>query len=239
MKALDIKHIENWVFDLDNTLYRADSQFFSQIDRKMTAYIERFLNITTQEATKIRQDYWVKYGTTLSGLIAVNNMDPEAFLTYVHDVDLSALTPQPALRNIINKLPGRKFIFTNGSKAHAHNVAGHLNLWDLFDGSFGIEDANYIPKPKSEPYHIFCKQFDIKPETAIMFEDSPSNLEVPKSLGMKTVLITSDENWSHIPEDKRPANRGREAGWIDASTHDLTDWLRRHAPVMMTENEKR
>jgi len=226
--VLDIQHIENWVFDLDNTLYRADSQFFSQIDQKMTAYIERYLNISTQEATKIRQDYWVEYGTTLSGLIKVNNMDPEDFLAYVHDVDLTALAPEPALRDVIKNLPGRKFIFTNGSKAHAHNVAGHLNLWDLFDGSFGIEDANYIPKPKHDPYRIFCDQFDIQPQTAIMFEDSPSNLQVPKTLGMKTVLITSDENWSHIPKDKRPANKDSNANWIDAATHDLTDWLIRH-----------
>ena len=141
-------HIRNWIFDLDNTLYRADVEFFSQIDRKMTAFISRYLALQPNEARLIQKDYLAEYGTSLSGLMAVHGMDPAEFLDYVHDVDLSMLVPDPKLRTYIEALPGRKFIFTNGSKGHAKNVAGHLNLFDLFDGSFGIEDGDYVPKPK-------------------------------------------------------------------------------------------
>jgi len=225
---MELGHIQDWIFDLDNTLYRADSNFFSQIDYKMTAFISEYLGVSTPKATQLRKDYWVEYGTTLSGMIKVHNMDPADFLDYVHDVDLSALSPEPALREILQALPGRKFIFTNGSKAHARNVAGHLNLWDLFDGSFGIEDAAYIPKPKTAPYKIFCDRFNITPDKAIMFEDSISNLKVPNALGMKTVLIASGQVWSHIPEAKKPANPSASAPWVDVTTDDLSGWLKTH-----------
>lgn len=222
---MSLSHIDTWIFDLDNTLYRADMEFFSQIDKKMTAFISRYLAMETAEAAEIRKQYWAEYGTTLSGLMAVHGMDPAEFLDYVHDVDLDMLRPDPQLRAAIKALPGHKYIFTNGSKAHAHNVGSHLGLYDLFDGSFGIEDANYVPKPKQDPYDIFCDVFEVNPQTAIMFEDSVRNLEVPKEMGMTTVLITTDTDWGHELEVTRPAGSTTQANWVDAVTDDLAGWL--------------
>lgn len=218
-------HVDTWIFDLDNTLYRADAEFFSQIDTKMTAFISRYLALETEQAAAVRKDYWAEYGTTLSGLMAVHGMDPAEFLDYVHDVDLNFLKPDPKLRTAIKALPGRKYIFTNGSKGHAHNVGSHLNIFDLFDGSFGIEDANYVPKPKSAPYDIFCDVFKIDPKTSIMFEDSVRNLEVPKHMGMATVLVTSDVVWGSAPEVVGPDGTPTKADWVDAVTDDLPSWL--------------
>ena len=220
-----LDHVENWIFDLDNTLYRADAEFFSQIDRKITSYISRYLALQPTEARLLQKDYLAEYGTSLSGLMAVHGMDPAEFLDYVHDVELHMLDPDPQLRENIKALKGRKFIFTNGSKGHAKNVAGHLNLFDLFDGSFGIEDVDYIPKPKRSPYIKFCDVFDIDPKTAIFFEDSVRNLEVPKHMGMTTVLVTSNEDWSHEPEITRPAGQTTKADYVDYITSDLTGWL--------------
>jgi len=218
-------HIRNWIFDLDNTLYRADLEFFSQIDRKMTDFISRYLSLQPHEARTVQKDYLAEYGTSLSGLMAVHGMDPAEFLDYVHDVDLSMLKPDPRLRAHIQALPGRKFIYTNGSKGHARNVAGHLNLFDLFDGSFGIEDGDYVPKPKRSPYIKFCDIFDIDPETAIFFEDGLRNLKVPKYMGMTTVLVTSETDWSNEPEITRPAGNSTNADYVDFITNDLTAWL--------------
>lgn len=222
---LDLQHIQNWIFDLDNTLYRADAEFFSQIDLKITQYISRYLALQPNKARLLQKEFLAEYGTSLSGMMAVHGMDPAEFLDYVHDVDLHMLEPDPQLRNYIQALPGRKFIFTNGSKGHARNVAGHLNLFDLFDGHFGIEDVDYVPKPKRSPYIKFCDVFDIDPETAIFFEDSVRNLEVPKHMGMRTVLVISDEDWGHEPEITRPAGRTTKADWVDYITNDLTGWL--------------
>lgn len=221
----ELGHICNWIFDLDNTLYRADADFFSQIDRKMTDFISRYLALQPEKARALQKDYLVEYGTSLSGLMAVHGMDPAEFLDYVHDVDLSLLTPDPALRDHISALPGRKFIFTNGSKGHAKNVASHLGIFDLFDGSFGIEDGDYVPKPKRSPYIKFCDVFDVDPKTAIFFEDGLRNLEVPKHMGMTTVLVTSTVDWSHEPADIRPAGHMTDAAFVDHITNDLTGWL--------------
>lgn len=215
----------NWIFDLDNTLYKGDAAFFSQIDKKMTGFISRYLALQPTEARIVQKQYLAEYGTSLSGLMAVHGMDPAKFLDYVHDVDLDILKPDPNLRAAIEALPGRKFIFTNGSRGHAVNVGTHLGLFDLFDGSFGIEDMDYVPKPKRSPYIKFCDVFDIDPETAIMFEDSPRNLEVPKHMGMGTVLVTSDVDWSGETKVTSVDGTVKRADWIDVVTDDLSGWL--------------
>lgn len=223
MTTLD--HIDAWVFDLDNTLYSGDARFFAQIDKKMTAFISDFLDMPPTEARVLQKQYLVEYGTSLSGLMAVHDMDPAAFLHHVHDIDLGMLTPDPSLRQGIEALPGRKFIFTNGSRLHAKNVGEHLGLYDLFDGVFAIEDTDYVPKPKQAPYDQFISAFDINPARAFMAEDSVRNLEVPKSMGMSTLLITSDIDWSHEPKASRPHDGTNVPDFVDMHTSDLPAWL--------------
>jgi len=222
----DLSHIQSWIFDLDNTLYPADVEFFNQIVVKMKHYVAEFLSIEPDAALAIQKEYLAKYGTTLSGMMAVHDIDPAPFLKYVHDVDLSYLSPNPALRKHIAALAGQKFIFTNGSKAHAENVATYLKLFDLFDGHFGVEDTGYIPKPNAHAYDVFLSRFDIDPTKAIFFEDNLRNLDVPKQLGMTTVLVVSNEDWSHEPEAARPASGAGEADFVDYVTNDLAGWLK-------------
>jgi putative hydrolase of the HAD superfamily len=221
----DLSHIDSWIFDLDNTLYPADAEFFAQIVTKIEQYVSRYLSLEPEAALHLQKEYLIEYGTTLSGMIAVHGMDPAPFLDYVHDVDLAFLKPNPELRQNIAALPGKKFIFTNGSKAHARNVATHLNLFDLFDGHFGVEDTGYIPKPKRQAYDVFLEVFRINPAKAIFFEDNLRNLEVPKNLGMQTVLIVSDKDWNQEPDAAKLAYSGEVAEYVDYITCDLARWL--------------
>lgn len=190
----------------------------------MTAYISRYLALQPTEARILQKEYLAEYGTSLSGLMAVHGMDPAEFLDYVHDVDLEMLRPDPKLREGIKRLPGRKFIFTNGSQGHAKNVGTHLNVYDLFDGIFGIEDVDYVPKPKRSPYIKFCDYFDIDPAKAIMFEDSVRNLEVPKHMGMATVLVASNIDWFYDNAAENPVSENSDE-WVDYATDDLAGWL--------------
>lgn len=232
MSKADLSHISHWIFDLDNTLYPADVEFFSQIVVKIEQYVARYLSLEPEAALHLQKEYLTEYGTTLSGMMAVHGMDPAPFLDYVHDVDLAFLKPNPDLRKNIKALPGQKYIFTNGSKGHARNVAGHLKLFDLFDGHFGVEDTGYIPKPKPQAYDAFLRVFpEINPKKAIFFEDNLRNLKVPKELGMTTVLVVSDEDWSHEPEDARPAGGGDTADFVDYVTNDLATWLGENSPT--------
>lgn len=227
---MDLTNIKTWIFDLDNTLYRADVSFFADIGEKMTIFISRHLALQPDHARALQEEYFHDYGTTLSGLMNVHGMDPAEFLDYVHDIDLSVLTPQPALRAAIEALPGRKLIFTNGSRGHIRNVAGHLNLLDLFDGGFAIEDAHYIPKPKRDAYKTFNSVFDIDPATSIFFEDMVRNLEVPKQMGMTTVLVGEKPGWSRAPKVTHPSGTVRKVDWVDAVTDDMTGWLVENRP---------
>lgn len=182
---------ETWIFDLDNTLYRGDNGFFSQIDKKMNEFIVSALDVTLEDAAQMRHEYYVSYGSTLSGLMSNHGVEPERFLEYVHDIDLSPIAAAPELAQALTALPGRRFIFTNGSRRHAERVVEKLGVSGCFDDVFDIAAAGFTPKPAREAYDRFLRRLDVQPRAAAMFEDLPHNLENPHDLGMQTVLVTS------------------------------------------------
>lgn len=183
------RHVDVWIFDLDNTLYPARYSLFDQIDRKMTAFIMRKLGLSQTAANRLRAQYWRAHGTTLAGLMAHHPIDPAEYLADVHDIDLSALPRDPALVQAVRLLPGRRIVHTNGSRQHAQQVVRHLGLEGAFDALFGIEDSDHIPKPHAHAFDRIMTQAGIDPRRAAMFEDSPRNLLVPAERGMVTILV--------------------------------------------------
>ena len=128
----ELKKIKYWLFDLDNTLYSGDTKVFDQVDKKMTFFISDKLNVTVEEAKKIQKSYFHEYNTTLNGMIKNHKIDAQEFLEFVHDVDLDFLKKDTKLQNELNNLNGKKYIFTNGSKAHAANVTKKIGIQNLF-----------------------------------------------------------------------------------------------------------
>tara|TARA_S200000501_G_scaffold51587_1_gene41598 strand:+ start:4621 stop:5313 length:693 start_codon:yes stop_codon:yes gene_type:complete len=188
---MSLSLIKTWIFDLDNTLYPPEENIFSQIDQKMTSFIADNLKISNEEAFNIQKQNFIDHGTTLAGFMNSGNdkIDPDKFLEFVHDINLNSLQEDSNLRKILLLLPGKKYIFTNGTKKHAENVLKKLNLENIFQSIFGIKEANYLPKPNLETYNLFLKTYKIDPKTSIMFEDMGRNLIPAKELGMKTVLL--------------------------------------------------
>tara|TARA_B100000482_G_scaffold191662_1_gene177358 strand:+ start:982 stop:1674 length:693 start_codon:yes stop_codon:yes gene_type:complete len=188
---MSLSLIKTWIFDLDNTLYPPEENIFSQIDQKMTSFIADNLKISNEEAFNIQKQNFIDHGTTLAGFMNSGNdkIDPDKFLEFVHDINLNSLKEDSDLRKILLLLPGKKYIFTNGTKKHAENVLKKLNLENIFQSIFGIKEANYLPKPNLETYNLFLKTYNIDPKTSIMFEDMGRNLIPAKELGMKTVLL--------------------------------------------------
>ncbi|MBT6098704.1 MAG: pyrimidine 5'-nucleotidase [Marinovum sp.] len=205
-------HVTHWVFDLDNTLYPPAVRLFDQIEVKMTDYMVQLLDIEPAAANELRQHYWQTYGTTLAGLMQEHDIAPDPFLHDVHQIDFSALMPDPKLAEAIAALPGRKIIYTNGTAPYAREVLSARGLNGLFDAIYGVEHANYYPKPKAEAYEKVFKRDGLIPQQAAMFEDETRNLAVPASLGMRTVLVHG--------------TRAADTGYIDYETHDLTAFLR-------------
>jgi putative hydrolase of the HAD superfamily len=218
----EFAHVTDWVFDLDNTLYPHHVDLFAQIDRNMTAYVAKFLNMELDEARKLQKQYYYDHGTTLRGLMHHHGVDPADFLEAAHQIDYSLVPANPGLGAAIKALPGRKFIFTNGTVKHAQAAARALGILDHFEDIFDIVAADYVPKPAGATYDKFASLHRVDSRHAAMFEDLPRNLLVPKQLGMKTVLILPSgahkplERWE-IP-DETDEN-------IDYLTRDLTAFL--------------
>ncbi len=219
-------HVRDWVFDLDNTLYPASCDLFAEIDTRMTDFVARVTGLGREEARDLQKAYYAEYGTTLAGLMEVHKLDPADFLHYVHEIDLSPLPVLPGLRTALAALPGRKFIYTNGSRRHAARVVGKMGLSEVFDGHFGIEDSAYAPKPQAASYAAFCRQTGADPHQSIFFEDLSRNLAPAKAIGFTTVLVHSGKDWSHEPATARPAAPGDDAAaHIDYVTGDLAGFL--------------
>lgn len=189
MPRAAFSHVETWVFDLDNTLYAPSARLFDQIETRMNAYVMRTLGLDDETANRLRNHYWRTYGTTLAGLMHEHALDPEPYLADVHDIDLTAIAPTPDLAAAIARLPGRKIVFTNGSRTHAHRVTTAIGLSGAFDALYGFEDAAYVPKPQPSAFATVFALAGLAPERAAMFEDDPRNLAVPHDLGMRTVLV--------------------------------------------------
>ena len=182
-------HVTQWVFDLDNTLYPPEARLFDQIEVKMSAYVMASLGVDQTTADQLRRDYWRDYGTTLAGLMREHNVDPGPYLFDVHDIDLSHLNKDPALASAIDTLPGRKIVYTNGTAPYARQVLAARGLDQVFEAVYGVEEANFLPKPELEAFKTIFALDGIQPRQAAMFEDEARNLQVPHSLGMQTIHV--------------------------------------------------
>lgn len=192
-------HVEHWVFDLDNTLYPPEARLFDQIEKKMTTWVMEALGVARLEADRLRRHYWEKYGTTLAGLMQEHGVDPGPYLTDVHDISFASLSPDTKLRDAIGNLPGRKIVYTNACRPYAENVLEARGLSGLFEGVFGVEHAEFRPKPERQAFETVFAAAGIVPSRAAMFEDDPRNLAAPHEMGMRTVHVApAQEDAAHI-----------------------------------------
>ncbi|APG48065.1 pyrimidine 5'-nucleotidase [Phaeobacter porticola] len=189
MVAQSFSHVRHWVFDLDNTLYHPSARLFDQIEIKMTDYVMTALGVDRLLANKLRDDYWRDHGTTLAGLMAHHDIDPDPFLVAVHDISFDDLEPDALLAERIQNLPGKRIIYTNGTAPYAEQVLAARGLDGCFDEVYGVEHANYRPKPERQAFDIIFAKAGVEPEQAAMFEDDPRNLQAPHNLGMRTVHV--------------------------------------------------
>ena len=216
-------NVETWVFDLDNTLYPHHLNLWQQVDGRIRAYITNYLSISEDDAFRLQKDYYQRYGTTLRGLMTEHGMAPDDYLDVVHQIDHSPLVPNPALGAAIEKLPGRKLIFTNGTRRHAEAVMARLQIDRHFEDVFDIVAANLDPKPQPQVYDRFLARHGVDPARAALFEDLSRNLEVPHALGMTTVLVVPEGSRAVLREDWELS--GRDAPHVDHVTDDLTGFL--------------
>lgn len=186
---IDLSHVSAWVFDMDDTLYPREQGLMQLVQARINAYVVEAASLDPASAGVLQRQFLDEHGTTLAGLMANYTIDPDHFLHDVHDVPMDGLEPSPRLVEQLMRLPGRRFVFTNGAREYATRVLDRLGVAGCFDGVFAIEDADLTPKPAPSTFRHVIERFGFEPRQAAFFEDTPRNLEPAKALGMTTILI--------------------------------------------------
>ena len=187
----DFSHVEDWIFDLDNTLYEQREGVLKVVESRICRFVQRHCELPEHEAFALQKTYYHRYGNTLAGLMAHHGADPEDYLAYVNDVDVSTLPVDARLKPALERLPGRRFIFTNNCRRYAERVLKRLDIADCFDDVWDIRTVGVAPKPDPAAYAAVVDKCAVNVRRAAMFEDSPANLKPAHELGMKTVYVAS------------------------------------------------
>jgi putative hydrolase of the HAD superfamily len=216
---IDLSGIRAWVFDMDDTLYPPEQGVMALVQARINAFMVDAVGLPHDEARVLQRQFLDEHGTTLAGLMANYAVDPERFLREVHDVPLDSLEPNPRLADLLGRLPGRRFVLTNGARCHAVRVLDRIGIADLFDGVHCIEDMELVPKPAPATFRRFLDRFAIDPHTAAFLDDTPKNLSPAKAIGMTTILTQHGLG--------RPLTDG-----IDHVIGDLTDFLEDLVPTL-------
>lgn len=192
----------------------------------MREFVANYFNLSQEDAHRLQKEYYHKFGTTLRGLMMVHHIDPKPFLDYVHDIDSGCIVVNNRLKAALDMLPGRKIVFTNGTRDHAYRILEKLGINHLFDTVYDIEEAGYIPKPDPAPYQDLICTYDIDPLQAVMVEDTDINLKTASQLGMTTVWVPPPHHLKdqYIKSDKQPDGK-MPPSYVDYTVSDLTDWL--------------
>jgi putative hydrolase of the HAD superfamily len=209
-------HVRDWIFDLDNCLYPASTGLFDLIDERMTAYIERLLDCGPEEAKRIQKSHFHAHGTTLAGLMREHQVDPHHFLADVHDIAFDRVQCDERLARLLPRLPGRRFIFTNGDAPYARRVLDRIGIAAHFDQLHDIHASSYRPKPDPRGYRLLCERFNIEPRQALLVDDMAQNLAPAKALGMTTIWV---DNGSER------GNHNYDSAVVDERIEDVGEWL--------------
>ena len=210
--------IDTWIFDLDNTLYSADSGIFQQVHELMGKFIKDNLNLSIAEAKELQRKYYKKHGTTLRGLMDNHNINPDYFLEQVHKLDYSIVSANIKLNEELHKLNGKKIIYTNANMQHVSSVLERIELTNFFNEIYDIKMANYIPKPQIQPYEKIIDKFDLNPQTCAMFDDIAKNLVPAKKVGFSSIWI--DAGYENFSDDIKSSKK-----YLDYQTNDLGIFL--------------
>jgi putative hydrolase of the HAD superfamily len=208
-------HIREWIFDLDNCLYPASAGLFPLIDERMGAYIQRLLDCDATEARRVQKHHFHTHGTTLAGLMKEHGVDPHDFLADVHDISLDRIAANERLGRLLPRLPGRRFVFTNGDAPYARRVLEAIGIGQHFHELHDIHASNFRPKPDPYGYELLCDRFEIDPGEAVLVDDMAQNLAPAKELGMTTVWVDNG------------SERGNHGAgeFIDYEIADVGEWL--------------
>jgi putative hydrolase of the HAD superfamily len=181
-----------WIFDLDNTLHDASARIFPLMHAQINDYLKREFGVDEEGANAMRRGFWMRYGTTMKGLMRHHGTDPHHFLRETHHFPELAdmVVRENALGHALARLAGRKLVFSNAPRHYAEGVLGALGLRRWFEAVYTIEDARFRGKPELHGFHLLLRNHDLDPHRCALVDDSLDNLRTAKRLGMSTVWVS-------------------------------------------------
>lgn len=181
-----------WIFDLDNTLHDATAAIFPSMHLQINAFLKRQFSLDDEGANRMRRDFWLRYGTTLNGLMRHHGTDPRRFLaeTHVFPELADIVVHENALRHALARLGGMKLVFSNAPRQYVHGVLRAIGLARYFDGVYAIEDARFRGKPALHGFHVLLRNHDLDPHRCAFVDDALENLRTAHRLGMSTVWVS-------------------------------------------------
>ncbi len=181
-------------FDLDNTLYSKESGVWQAMLMRIEEYMRVKVGIPAERIPIVRKSYLERYGTSLRGLLADYQIEAEDYLVFVHDIPIETMIgPNPALGEMLARLPQHKWIFTNSSKAHSQRVLAALGVQKYFEGVIDTKAMGYRSKPDAAVYSLALQQVGGDYAAALFIDDQDVNLAPAKKLGSGTVLVGNGE----------------------------------------------
>jgi len=190
------------LFDLDDTLYPTSAGMMHEISERMNTFMIERVGIPRDDVQRQRRDYWDRYGTTLRGLYIERHIDPQAFLSFVHDVDVASyLCPDARLEAMLAQLPQTKSVFTNAPADYARRVLDALGVARHFAHIFDINFIEYHSKPTQFAYDKVLAALPVAPRECLMIDDTIRNLVPAKKLGLQTVWLASPTDWQQLGGD--------------------------------------
>jgi putative hydrolase of the HAD superfamily len=183
------------LFDLDDTLYPTSAGLMDDISQRMIEFMITRLDVPAHDVARQRKDYWERYGTTLRGLYIERHIDPQAFLNFVHDVNVAKyLGADARLDQMLAQIAQTKSVFTNAPADYARRVLDALGVAHHFAEIFDINFIEYQSKPTAFAYDKVVAALPVPPRACVMIDDTPRNLAPAQRLGMKTILLNRENH---------------------------------------------
>ena len=181
-----------WIFDLDNTLHDATARIFPAMHDQINAFLQREFNVDEDAANRMRRDFWLRYGTTLNGLMRHHGTDPRHFLAQTHVFPELAdlVVHENALKHALERLGGTKLVFSNAPRHYVEAVLRAIGLARYFDAVYSIEDTRYRGKPAQHGFRMLLRKHNLDPHRCAFIDDILENLRTARRLGMSTVWVS-------------------------------------------------
>lgn len=186
-------------FDLDKTLYPADSDLWKIIGGRIDKYIENHIQMDTDKISEFRLMCREKYGTTLMGLRTLYDIDDKEYMRFVHDVNLSqVLEKSEDLVQMLDDLPHRKIVFTSSYVDHARNVMQYLEIEEYFEDILDAFSTHPFVKPQQEAFLKALELVGIESSQGCIFiDDMLSNVLSAKETGFYSILVSKNSDFDY------------------------------------------